>query len=72
MLFYGIFYGYKRIKENRFFNDYSSVCRFSKKIQILFNKAYYIEFRFKTGSVFLYVYTISYFINGRNILSIRK
>ncbi|WP_210373117.1 DUF226 domain-containing protein, partial [Borreliella bavariensis] len=37
-----------------------------------FNKAYYIEFRFKTGSVFLYVHTISYFINGRDIRSIRK
>ncbi|WP_268828196.1 DUF226 domain-containing protein [Borreliella valaisiana] len=42
-----------------------------KKFKTL-NKAYYIEFRFKTGSVFMYVYTISYFINGRNIRSIRK
>ncbi|WP_231929952.1 MULTISPECIES: DUF226 domain-containing protein [Borreliella] len=31
-VFYGIFYGYKRIKGNRFFTDYASVCRFSKKI----------------------------------------
>ncbi|WP_234926701.1 DUF226 domain-containing protein [Borreliella valaisiana] len=71
-VFYGIFYGYKKIKENRFFSDYVSVCRFSKKKFKTLNKAYYIEFRFKTGSVFMYVYTISYFINGRNIRSIRK
>ncbi|WP_330172093.1 DUF226 domain-containing protein [Borreliella bavariensis] len=45
---------------------------FLKKKFKTFNKAYYIEFRFKTGSVFLYVHTISYFINGRDIRSIRK
>ncbi|AEL19434.1 conserved hypothetical protein (plasmid) [Borreliella bissettiae DN127] len=71
-VFYGIFYGYKRIKGNRFFNDYASVCRFSKKNFKTFNKAYYLEFRFKTGSVFMYVHTISYFVDGRNIRSIRK
>ncbi|WP_414143502.1 DUF226 domain-containing protein [Borreliella burgdorferi] len=71
-VFYGIFYGYKRIKGNRFFTDYASVCRFSKKNFKTFNKAYCLEFRFKTGSVFMYVHTISYFVDDRNIRSIRK
>ncbi|XPK52640.1 DUF226 domain-containing protein (plasmid) [Borreliella yangtzensis] len=71
-VFYGMFYGYRKVKDNKFFHDYVSVCRFAKKNFKTFNKAYYIEFRFKTGSVFLYVHTISYFINGRDIRSIRK
>ncbi|MCD2413482.1 DUF226 domain-containing protein (plasmid) [Borreliella burgdorferi] len=64
--FLGIFYGYGKVKNNPFYRDYTSVCSFSKKIFKTFNKSYFIEFRFKKGSVFLYLHTIAYLLNDRD------
>ncbi len=44
---------------------------FLKKIKT-FNKAYYIEFRFKNNSVFFYVHTKAYLIGERDIRFTRK
>ncbi|WP_325064225.1 DUF226 domain-containing protein [Borreliella bavariensis] len=63
--FLGMFYGFNKVKNNPFYSDYTSVCSFSKKIFKSFNKAYFIEFRFKKGSVFLYLHTIAYLLGDR-------
>ncbi|WP_434246532.1 DUF226 domain-containing protein [Borreliella burgdorferi] len=70
--FLGMFYGFRKIKYDRFYNDYTSVCKFPKKIFKTFNKICYIEFRFKTGSVFLYIHTIVYLITNPNVRFSRK
>ncbi|WP_234909369.1 DUF226 domain-containing protein [Borreliella turdi] len=64
--FLGMFYGFKKIRRNEFYSDYASVCKLSKEIFRTFNKAYYIEFRFKTGSVFLYIQALAYLIQDEN------
>ncbi|WP_210362571.1 DUF226 domain-containing protein, partial [Borreliella garinii] len=51
--FLGIFYGFRQdIKNDHIFKDYTSICNFSKKTFSTFKKLYYIEFRFKMGSVY--------------------
>lgn len=69
--FLEMFYGFKKVKFDKFYSDYVSVCKFSKKIKA-FNKAYYIEFRFKNGSVFFYFHTIAYLVGERDIRFTRK
>ncbi|QFI15018.1 DUF226 domain-containing protein (plasmid) [Borrelia sp. CA_690] len=67
-----MFYGFKKIKYDKLYNDYTFVCKFSKKICKTFDKICYIEFRFKTGSVFLYIHTIAYLITNPNVRFSRK
>ncbi|WP_184107838.1 DUF226 domain-containing protein [Borreliella lanei] len=68
----GMFYGFKKIKYDKLCSDYSSFCKFFKKIFKTFNKICYIEFRFKMGSVFLYIHTIAYLITNPNVRFSRK
>ncbi len=72
MCFTGFFMDTKESREIGFSPIMRLFVDFLKKNFKTFNKAYYLEFRFKTGSVFMYVHTISYFVDGRNIRSIRK
>ncbi|WP_418909371.1 DUF226 domain-containing protein (plasmid) [Borreliella sinica] len=70
--FLGMFYGFKKVKFDKFYSDYVSVCKFSKKKFKTFNKAYYIEFRFAKGSIFFYIHTIAYLVGERDIRFTRK
>ncbi|ABH02454.1 hypothetical protein BAPKO_5502 (plasmid) [Borreliella afzelii PKo] len=70
--FLGMFYGYKKIRNNPFYSDYTSVCNFSKKKFKTYNKSYFIEFRFKKGSVFCYLHTIAYLLAERQFACNRK
>ncbi|WP_325064677.1 DUF226 domain-containing protein [Borreliella bavariensis] len=70
--FLGMFYGFKKIRNNPFYSDYTSVCNFSKKKFKTYNKSYFVEFRFKKGSVFCYLHTIAYLLVERQLASNRK
>ncbi len=70
--FLGMFYGFKKIRNNPFYSDYTSVCNFSKKKIKTYNKFYFVEFRFKKGSMFCYFHTIAYLLAERQLASNRK
>ncbi|ACL34902.1 DUF226 domain-containing protein [Borreliella garinii] len=65
--FLGIFYGFRsNAKSDVIFRDYPSICNFSKEIFATFFKLYYIEFRFRMGSVFCYIHSIAYLLQDKS------